>query len=273
MRCALASIVLVVLAAPVAPVAASGFRLDSAGFAYQPHVLAPSPQRGDPDGADAGWRFDDPWSWGRPPWGAVRPVGLGVKLGWNAPDGWRYLVVPSLTRAAKDGRDEATVPGYGLHLAASRTVRPGLTLGVGLDATEVLQQSQLLPYPLVDWRLDARWRLANPLGTGPAGPAGLELSYRGSSGRWDIGAGGAYRSFRFRLPHDDASAPHGIGQETGIPLYLRFGYAPSAHTQFDVYLGATLAGRLSLENTHGELLTQEHLETGPLFAIQFGGQF
>lgn len=218
------------------------------------------------------WEFDHPAAWnGQAPWGNVQRASVGVNLGLRVENGWQFNLVPSMNFAGEQDASSDKAIGLGVVGSASKSFSPSLTLGLGLGVFDALEQTRAFPYLVVNWDIDQHWKLANPFTTGPAGPAGLELSYRRD--RWDIGAGGAYRSFRFRLAGDNAVAPGGIGVEEQVPLYLRFGYAPSRDSRLDVYLGASLNSQLSTEDRDGNLLTRDDLDTVPLFAIQFGGQF
>ncbi|HSC79514.1 MAG TPA: hypothetical protein VLC08_04100 [Chitinolyticbacter sp.] len=218
------------------------------------------------------WQFNDPSAWhGAAPWGTVHRASVGVNLGLRIENGWQFNLTPSINYAGERDADNNEALGLGLSGSASKAITPALTLGLGIGVFDALEETRAYPYLVVNWDIDQHWRLANPLSAGPAGPAGLELSYRRD--RWDVGAGGAYRSFRFRLAGDNAGAPGGIGEEQLIPVYLRFGYAPTRDSKLDVYLGAGFNSQFSTEDADGNLLTRDDLDTVPLFAIQFGGQF
>jgi hypothetical protein len=38
-----------------------------------------------------------------------------------------------------------------------------------------IEETKVIPLVIVNWRLNDRWSLVNPLPAGPVGPAGLEL--------------------------------------------------------------------------------------------------
>ncbi|TJZ73517.1 hypothetical protein [Chitiniphilus eburneus] len=219
------------------------------------------------------WEFRDPLSWnGQSPWGNVQRAGLGINLNWRTGD-WQYTLAPSLSYAGELGADRNDSMGLGVTAVAARSFTPDLTVGLGVGLFNAIDETRVYPYLMIDWNIDEQWHLSNPFSAGPAGPAGLELGYRGLGNKWDIGAGGAYRSFRFRLARDNALASGGVGQEEMIPLYVRFGYTPSRNTKLDLYLGAALNGKLRTEDSNGNLLTEDEFDATPLFSINFGGQF
>ncbi|GAA5784997.1 hypothetical protein [Chitiniphilus shinanonensis] len=218
------------------------------------------------------WSFNEPLSWqGQAPWDNVQRGGVGVRLSWESNSGWQYTLAPSLNYAGERGAGDAW--GWGATAIASRAFAPDLMLGLGVGVFDAIDETRVYPYLMIDWQISETWSLTNPFSAGPAGPAGLELGYHGVGNKWEVGAGGAYRSFRFRLADDNPMASGGVGQEEMIPLYLRFGYTPTRNTKLDLYLGAALNGKLRTEDRNGNLLTEDEFDSAPLFSINFGGQF
>ena len=72
-------------------------------------------------------------------------------------------------------------------------------------------ETKVFPFPVIDWQIDDHWKLTNPFQAGPAGGAGLELNYAFNE-RWEMGIGGSYRSYVFRLSRD-GPVGNGIGRE------------------------------------------------------------
>ena len=124
---------------------------------------------------------------------------------------------------------------------------------------------------LVDWRLSERWRLANPLPAGPTGPAGLELDYSLGDG-WNLGLGAAWRSTRFRLSEDGPVA-NGIGEESGVPVFLRATRSFGPNATLYLYAGAVTAGSLTVEDTAGRVLREVDFGTAPLLGITFSARY
>ena len=129
----------------------------------------------------------------------------------------------------------------------------------------------MFPFLIVDWRFGDRWRLINPLAAGPTGPAGLELDYL-LGGGWTIGVGGAFRSQRFRLS-ETGPVRNGVGEERGLPLFLRatrdFGRQMALH----LYAGAIVAGELRVDDSSGNDLRKEDFDPQPFLAATFIARF
>ena len=105
---------------------------------------------------------------------------------------------------------------------------------------------------LVDWRLSERWRLANPLPAGPTGPAGLELDYSLS---------------------EDGPVANGIGEESGVPVFLRATRSFGPNATLYLYAGAVTAGSLTVEDTAGRVLREVDFGTAPLLGITFSARY
>ncbi len=103
------------------------------------------------------------------------------------------------------------------------------------------------------------------------GPAGLELSYT-INDRWYLGGGGVYRSFRFRLD-DEGVAPNGIGENEGIVSFLRLHRTGDKGLDLNIYIGATVDGRLELKDSEGHKLASGDYDTAPFVAVTFHGDF
>jgi hypothetical protein len=131
---------------------------------------------------------------------------------------------------------------YGGVVAVSHVFGPKLTLGLGLAGYYDLAQTRFFPFLIVKLKLSEQFRLTNPFHTGPAGPAGLELSYS-LSRHWEVAVGGAYRSYRFRLDYN-GPIPNGIGEYDSIPIFARLSYKPSAAFGVDVCGGAAFLNKL-----------------------------
>ena len=143
--------------------------------------------------------FSSPAAFGHvAPWTDVHHLGLAVAVLLPLPSAWSLLVSPSFDFFMEDGADWGEATTYGAVLAVSKRFGADLRLGLGVSAFDRLEEVGVMPFPVVDWRITDQLRLTNPLDAGPTGGAGLELSYQ-LDGGWTIGAGGAFRSARFRL--------------------------------------------------------------------------
>jgi hypothetical protein len=217
------------------------------------------------------YRFDTPTAFGAaPPWGATQRAGVSIPLLFRTSERWSWQVTPSVDYFAETGADWSDAISYGAIAAASRELSNG-RIGVGVGVFQQPKNTLAFPFIAVDWRFAERWRLTNPLVAGPTGPAGLELKYALSS-HWELGAGGAWRSYRFRLD-DRGVAPNGIAEERGIVgfLHLTRGFGRTA--SLDLYLGGVFGGELRLEDKDGKALVKRDFDPAPLIGATFSARF
>ena len=118
---------------------------------------------------------------------------------------------------------------------------------------------------MVTWKLKKNLTIQNPFRAGPAGPAGLELAWDASE-KWQVGSGAAYRSFRFRLD-DDGLAPGGVGEMTGVPVWVRSSWQAGPKSRLHLHTGAILAGEVVLENSTGRKVGSKHMDPSPVAAL------
>lgn len=218
------------------------------------------------------WRFDQPQAFGgQDPWDQLYRVGLSLPYVLVTSGGWRWGFTPTLEYAGESGARFSDALEYGATVSAARQVRPDLTLGLGLGVFYRIEETRAFPFLAIDWRITDRLRLANPLPSGPAGPAGLELSYALNSG-WDLGIGGAYRSFRHRLDRD-GPFPEGIGEHRFIPVYLRLGHDLTDSLSLDLYAGAAFGAQLRVEDADGDRLFDEDQDPAATLGLSLTGRF
>ncbi len=220
----------------------------------------------------AQWNFDQPKAFGgRAPWGDIQAPQIGATFLYAPNEDWRIVVAPTLEWAYEDGASAGDAQIYGAVVIASRVFSPTLTLGVGGAVFRQLYQTKVYPFITVDWRINDQWRLSNPLPAGPAGGAGLELTYQPRDG-WETGFGGAYRSTVFRL-NDEGTVPGGIGEQTAIPLFLRISHDFSRQTRLDFYAIALVNGKLTVNNPSGDEVFSDKYKTAPALALSLRHRF
>ncbi|MBE0605044.1 MAG: hypothetical protein IH610_02010 [Deltaproteobacteria bacterium] len=202
---------------------------------------------------------------GPAPWGTIQRIGFSPSIIHSISPYWRILVAPSVGYAGEEGADPGDALVYGAVLSATKTVGPDLSLGFGAGAFRQIDRWRVFPFLSVRWRINDRWRLSNPLRVGPAGPAGLELAYS-LDGNWEAAAGGAYRSYRFRLD-ENGTFPGGIGEIRGIPLFARLSRTWRHGWRADLYAGVVLGGKLDIENVQGDRLGSASFDPAPLAGL------
>jgi hypothetical protein len=202
---------------------------------------------------------------GADPWSDIHRFSAGLPFSWHMTDSWSLFISPQVEWYGESEVNWGDAFGYGAVFAVSYRVSPGLNLGAGAGVFSRLEETRGFPYIAIDWKITEELRLCNPFRTSPSGPAGLELSYR-ISDRWEIAAGGAYRSFRFRLD-DSGVAPNGIGEVDSTVGYARLTYRMGRDLKLDLYGGAAFNGKMRIADSNGNELGSDDFNTAPMAAL------
>ena len=205
------------------------------------------------------------------PWKQVQRLGLSVPIFYSFGDKWRLLISPSAQFSGELGAKFGDSLAYGGVVSASYALKPNLNLGVGVGLYSNIEKVSVFPYLAIYWQITDRLRLTNPFRTSPAGPAGLELSYQFNH-KWEIGVGGAYRSYRFRLDQN-GSIPNGIGEARRVPIFARLSYNFSPVFGADLYGGAAIINKLWLDAPNGNDLYSAKYAVAPLVGLTLKGRF
>lgn len=212
------------------------------------------------------WRFDTPTAFGpTAPWGRIDRPSIGFNVGYATSADLAWFVAPQFEWAYESGASAADGLNYGAVFGVTKVFSPTLVMGFGLGVFRQIDDTKYFPFVIVNWQIDEKLRLSNPLPAGPAGGAGLELAYALDSG-WELAAGAAYRDYRFRL-NEDAAAPDGLGRNTGIPVFARLTRKFGPAARIDFYAGLVADGKLRLLDDNGTTLRTADYGTAPLFGI------
>lgn len=216
--------------------------------------------------------FNQPAAFGGvAPWGKVQRYGVAFPVMFRAGDGWVLGATPAVDWFRENGATEDAL-AWGATFSAVRVYADGNRLGIGLAAFSKIEDSSIVPFVIVDWRLGENWRLINPLQAGPAGGAGLELDYQFNS-RWSLGLGATVREYRFRLS-ENGPVRNGIGEERGVPVFLRGTYEMTPQIALHAYAGVITGGRLRVEDPSGNRLREDDVSSStPLYALALIGRF
>ena len=218
------------------------------------------------------YSFSSPARFGNAaPWNVVQRYGVSAPLSLGLNDGWSLGLAPSFDWFRENGADVGDAFTWGGIVSATKRFDNGNRLGFGMGAFDRIEETSVFPFLLVDWRISDRWRLMNPLPAGPTGPAGLELEYRLDSG-WNVGVGAAWRNARFRLSHD-GPVPDGIGEERGVPVFLRASRTLGAQMSLNLYAGLVTAGQLRVEDSSGTEVKRVDFDTAPLVGATLSARF
>jgi hypothetical protein len=216
--------------------------------------------------------FSSPGAFGGvAPWGAVQRYGIAAPLSLAVSEGWFLGVTPSIDWIHEKGAKVDQSLTWGAVFSATKFQADGNRLGFGLAVFARIEQTSVFPLLIVDWKLSDRWRLTNPLPAGPTGPAGLELDYRFDGG-WNVGLGVARRTTRFRLS-DTGPAANGVGEERGVPIFLRATRGFGAGVSLNLYGGFSAAGQLRVEDSSGRDLRSVNVGAAPLFGATLSARF
>jgi hypothetical protein len=218
------------------------------------------------------YSFSNPVAFGGvAPWNIVQRYGVAVPLSFALRDGWSVGVIPSVDWYRENGADTGESLVWGGIVSATKRFADGNRLGLGVGVYSHIEKTTAFPFLLVDWRLSDRWRVINPIAAGPTGPAGLELDYL-LGGGWTIGLGAAYRVTRFRLS-ETGPVPNGVGEERGLPVFLRATRDLGRQMALHLYAGVVAAGELRVDNSSGDRLRSDDFDPAPFFAATFTARF
>lgn len=212
------------------------------------------------------WRFDSPNAFGPgAPWGRIDRPSLGFNISYATSADLAWFVAPQFQWVYESGASASDGLNYGAVFGLTKVFSPTLVMGFGLGVFRQIDDTKYFPFLIVNWKIDDKLRLSNPLPAGPAGGAGLELVYAFDPG-WELAGGAAYRDYRFRL-NDDAAAPDGLGRNTGIPVFARLTRRFGPAARIDFYAGLVADGKLRLLDDSGTTLRSTDYGTAPLFGI------
>lgn len=207
----------------------------------------------------------------RGPWGDVNRPGAGFVLVYSPSPDLNFMAAPTAQWAFESGASTGDALIGGATFSATKVFSRDLTLGLGVGAFDELEETRIFPFVVVRWQISERLRLANPFRAGPAGGAGLELSYR-IDDAWEVAAGGTWRSYRFRLDRD-GPYPGGIGESRSVPLFAKASWAMSTDTRVDFYAGALVGGRLEVMDPNGNGVASEDYDVAPIAGITWRTRF
>ncbi len=199
------------------------------------------------------------------PWDKIDRVGLGGRVSYRMTDHWGLHLGPIIQYAGERGADFGDALLYGGMIAASYRASRNFVVGFGAGAFYRLEETRFFPSLFLSWKITDRLRLGNSYRLGPAGPAGLELTYTFDKD-WEFGVGAGYRSFRFRLDQN-GPIPGGIGENDSWPAYVRLSRKFWQTLSLDIYAGAAFSGKLKLDDTSGHELSSASYNTTPLVGV------
>ena len=205
------------------------------------------------------------------PWRHINRVGLGTRLRYQLSEQWSIGGGPVVQQSGEEGANSGDSLMYGGMVAAVYRANPDLMIGFGAGAFYRLEETRVFPSLIISWKITDRLRLGNSYRLGTAGPAGLELSGKIDE-NWEAAVGGGHQSSRFRL-NKDGSTPGGIGENSNWPVYARLTRKLGTMTHLDLYGGAALGGKMTLQDSRGNDLRSINYNTAPLLGFNLRAEF
>lgn len=214
------------------------------------------------------WKFSAPSAFGGvAPWSHLDAPSVGLDLNYAYGPDIHFVLTPTVEWSYESGANTSDALTYGAVASAAKVFSPDLVLGLGVSVFRRINETKALPFFIVNWKINDRWRIANPFKAGPAGGAGLELAYTPDD-HWEFGAGGTYRSYRFRLK-ENGPTPNGIGDNSFFPLFARISRKLTPHLRFDFYAAAVAGGKLSVDYANGDSRYSDDAKLGPGLGATF----
>jgi len=209
---------------------------------------------------------------GSDPWNGVNTISIGVPVRWGFHERWTLFIVPAMRWAAEDGADWARSISGGGFAGLSVRISDHLTLGPGFGAlTQLEDRPAYFPVLIIDWKITENLKLETGRGLGASLGPGLQLSYAISE-TWLVALGGRYERFRFRL-HPGAPSPGGVGQDSGMPIYVGARYSWSKQGSVSLLGGVNLGGELRLDDASGEEVTSSDYNPAPFLGLSLDLKF
>ncbi|MBX3356107.1 MAG: hypothetical protein KF724_10490 [Phycisphaeraceae bacterium] len=212
------------------------------------------------------YRFRGSGTFDSAPWSEVYAVALAPRLTWTLSEHWAITAGPVVEFTGEREADIGDSIQWGGLGAVRYAFDRDHVIGLGLLVLTQLEDDPLfLPVPLVDWKLGDGWRISNVRGPEANPFAGLEVIKSLDAG-WEVGAGAAYVTRRFRLSNR-GPVPGGVGNDSGVPLFARLTYRPHPAFRIDLMAGVSVLNRLTLDNAQGDRLTASDADPAPLLGL------
>lgn len=219
-------------------------------------------------------RFDYDFSQaGNQPWQDIRDIRISAPVRFRVGNTASVFVSPQIRWDYQSGAEASDGRTYGVFAGIAWKLSESLTIGPAFGAFSQLEDDDVDFFPalLVDWDINDRWNLNTGSGIGATQGPGLTLSYA-LNDTMNVALSARSERVRFRLD-EEGLAPNGVGEDKSIPVVLSFGYNPNPGVSLNVFAGADLDGRLTLDDANGTELSQQSYETAPLVGVAFRARF
>jgi hypothetical protein len=206
------------------------------------------------------------------PWSDIHTLSLALPIRWSLSDSWGLLAIPTIRSSGASGSDFADSLSGGILGGVSYRFGDHLTIGPGIGVlTQLEDDTSIFPILIVQWKITDSLELETGRGFGASQGPGLNLNWQASE-KWKLTLGGRYENFRFRLD-DTGSAPDGVGEEKGVPVYLGASYTTSKSSELSLYAGAKFGGSIALDDSSGERIDRNDYDIAPFAGISWRLKF
>ncbi|TVQ54835.1 MAG: hypothetical protein EA377_04605 [Phycisphaerales bacterium] len=210
---------------------------------------------------------------GDSPWRNVHTVSFGAVLNADMTNDWRIFGGPIFQFSGESSaRASDSFIGGGI-IGTSFDFSDDLTIGGGVGIVSQIEDSvRVFPVIVLNWQITEELRLSSQAARSASDFGGLELIYQFHP-QWEAAFGGAYRFRRFRLDSSDTDASRGVGQDSYLPLWGRITYYFSPQASVSAFGGASLNGRLELEDRDGNRLAREDYDNASFVGVALNVRF
>jgi len=196
------------------------------------------------------------------PWSRIRVFRAGIPISYRAENNWSFFGIPSLRYAGEDGANWSDSQQWGLLAAAAYRFSDRLTIGPGFGAfSEIEDSTSFFPILFIDWQISETVALTTGRGLAASRGPGVSLNWTPTH-RWRFSLEGRYEKTRFRLD-DKGPFPGGVGQDQSIPVALAATYTAIRDVELSLLGGVEFAGKLRLEDSTGDRLTESDYGAAP----------
>lgn len=201
---------------------------------------------------------------GLDPWDDVHAIRVHSRVTCVVGPQWSVFGGPMASFSGEDDVDLADAFTGGGLVGVSHRVSETLMIGGGIGVFSRLEEdAAVIPFVTLDWvPADGLTVRGGTLDLGAGGGPGIEVACDVRDD-WELAVGAQYQWQRFRLD-DDGVAPDGVGEHTGLPVYVRSTWTFGPGLSANVFAGVMLGGELRLEDDDGNRISREDFDPAPL---------
>jgi hypothetical protein len=203
------------------------------------------------------------------PWRGVNDFNLTLTFSNQVTDHWSYVVGGYVRSSYADGAEFSDSISGGALLGATYKFSDTLSIGAGAVVHSVLEDDwTVLPLITIDWKISEHWAFSSKPSVGrrligfvytPIEPLEITL-------------GGGYEFIDFRLDNK-SPAPKGVGRFHRMPVGVDVKYSFSRQFSIDAYGGIVLGQQVTLDDTNGERIRREDIDSSALVGLSLDWRF